>query len=152
TATCSRGNLTEPHCGPFGHAAAERLLDLREQFVARHVVAEIDGRGETLGVGAAVALDDDAVEPEENPAIDLSRIHLLLQRAERLARQQITELGSPRAAHRTAQIFAELACGALRGLERYVAGKALRDDDVGGAGGDVSALDEADIIKAFELG
>ena len=42
---------------------------LREKIVAHHVVAEFDGGGETLGIGAAVAFDDDAVQAEKNPAI-----------------------------------------------------------------------------------
>ncbi len=66
-----------------GAAAASRwwrvrsAADLGEQFVAHHVVAEVDGAGEAFGVGAAVALDDDAVEAEEDAAVRLARIHLL---------------------------------------------------------------------------
>ena len=65
-----------------------------EQFVAHHVVAEIDRRGEALGVGAAVALDDDAVEAEEDAAIRLARVHLVAQHAEGVARQQVADAGA----------------------------------------------------------
>ena len=37
-------------------------------------------------IGAAMALDDDAVQPEEHAAIDLARVHLVAQRVEGAAR------------------------------------------------------------------
>src|SRR5581483_1628198 len=59
--------------------ARQRLIDLGKQVVAGHVVSAIDGGCKTLGIGAAVTLDDHAVEPEEDAAIGLARIHLLAQ-------------------------------------------------------------------------
>ncbi len=53
---------------------------------------------------------------------------------------------------RIADIGADLAGGALGGLERDVAGKAFGDDDVHGALADIVALDEAVIDEAFADG
>src|SRR5581483_1337013 len=127
--------------------ARQRLIDLGKQVVAGHVVSEIDGGCKTLGIGAAVTLDDHAVEPEEDAAIGLARIHLLAQCAKCLARQQETELGLPGAAHGRAQILPDLPRGPFRGLERDIAGKALGDHDVDRTLADVVALDEAVIFE-----
>ena len=121
--------------------------DLGEQAVANHLVADVDRRGEALGIGAAVALDDDAIETEEDAAVHLARIHLVAQRRERVARQQVAELGAPRPAHRALEQCRELTRRAFRDLDRDVAGKSFGDDDVDHALADVVALDEADILE-----
>src|SRR2546430_16694561 len=108
----------------------ERLADLGEQIVAHHVVAEIDRTGEAFGVGAAVALDDDAVETEEDAAVRLARIHLVAERAEGAPRQQVAEPGRERTTHLALEDFAELAGGAPGRLERAIAGKTVRDHHV----------------------
>ena len=68
--------------------------DFRQQLVAHHAVAELDRGGETFGVGAAVALDDDAVEAEKHAAIGPARIHALAQLPERRPREQIADAGA----------------------------------------------------------
>ena len=57
---------------------------VRHQLVMGHVVGDIDGAREAEGVGAAMALDDDAVKAEEHAAIGLARIHLVAKGVERL--------------------------------------------------------------------
>src|SRR5580693_8136135 len=112
-------------------------------------MAELDGRGKTFGVGAAVAFDDDAVEAEKHAAVRLARVHDFTQLPECRAREEIADAGAERAAHGAFEILADLARGAFGGLERNVAGKAFGDDDVDGAGADVVAFDKAVI---FEVG
>src|SRR5712692_11678903 len=129
--------------GGLGLMPRERLADLGEQIVAHHVVAEIDRTGEAFGVGAAVALDDDAVETEEDATVRLARIHLVAERAEGAARQQVAEPGRQRAAHLALEDLAELAGGALGRLERDIAGKTFGHHHVHRPLADVVALDEA---------
>ena len=94
-----------------------------------------------------MALDDDAVEPEEHAAIDLARVHLVAQRVEGALGEEVADLGHQRAAHRRAQIGGDLPGGALGGLERDVAGEALGHHHVDRALADVVALDEAVIVE-----
>ena len=54
-------------------------------------MTDIDRGGEAFRIGAAVALDDDAVEPEKDPAIGSARIHALAQLRESLTREQIAD-------------------------------------------------------------
>ena len=54
---------------------------LPSKFLTHHVVADLDRAGETFGVRAAMALDDDAVKAEKHAAVDPARVHLLAQRA-----------------------------------------------------------------------
>ena len=49
--------------------ARHRLADLGEQFVTNHVVTHVDRRRGTFGIGAAMAFDHDAVEPEKYATI-----------------------------------------------------------------------------------
>ena len=101
---------------------------------------------------AAVAFHDDAIQAEKHAAIGLAHVHLLAQALEGAPGEHITDLGQQGAAHRGAQIFADLAGGALGGLQRDVAGKALGHDHVDRAFADVVALDEAAIVERFQIG
>ena len=130
---------------------AKRRRDLGQKLVAHHVVAEFDSGGEAFGIGAAVTLDDDAVEAEKHPAVGAAWVQPLAQLAKARAREQITDAGAERALHRGAQILADLAGGAFGGLERDVAGETLGDDDVDLAVADVVAFDEADIVEIGHL-
>src|ERR1700712_5980748 len=47
--------------------------------ILSHVVANIDGCRKSFGVGATMALDDDAVEAKKDPAVDLARVKLFAQ-------------------------------------------------------------------------
>ena len=95
-----------PRRSPSLRCACERLADLGEQLVAHHVVAEIDRVGEAFGIGAAVALDDDAVEAEEDAAVGLARIHLVAERAEGAARQTGSRAWPRRCGSSRAEILA----------------------------------------------
>ena len=61
------------------------------------LVAELDRGGEALGIGAAVALDDDAVEAEKDPAIGAARVDPFAQLVEGGAREQIADPAAERA-------------------------------------------------------
>ena len=114
-------------------------------------MTEPDRRRKTLGIGAAVALDDDAVEAEKNTAIRLARIHALAQFPKRRARKKVADPRTQRPRHRALEIFGHLPGGAFGRLERNVAGKAFGDDDVDRAFADVVAFDEAVIIEARQF-
>ena len=131
-------------------AAAKRFADLAQKFVTHHVVAHVDGGGVALRIGAAVALDHDAIEPEEHAAVGFARVHLVAQHLERRTRQQISDPGEPRAIDRAPEIVGELTGGALRGLQRDVAGKAFGDHHIDRALADVVAFDEAGIFEMVE--
>ena len=123
------------------------LADLGEQFVTHHVVTHVDGRGEAFRIGAAVALDDDAVEAEEHAAVGFARIHLVAQHAER-RRAPADSRSWTRcdSRDRALEIIGELARGALRRLQRDVAGEAFGHHHVDRALADVVAFDEADVV------
>src|SRR5262249_20141686 len=90
----------------------------------------------------------DPVEAEENAAIRLARIHLVAKRAERAARQEITDPPRQRAIHLVLEILAKLARGALGGLKRDIAGKAFGHHDIHGSLADIVTLDEAGISES----
>ena len=110
--------------------------------------AEIDSAGKAERIGAAVAFDRDAVEPEERAAVEAARIHLFLQNAEaagaQAMRRAATAIDRRIAARRYSLICVR---GALGGLERDIAGKALDDHDIDHTLPDLVALDEAAIVE-----
>ena len=87
TLSCSRLSLRIVRSGraavfvraAFSVVIVEIGLDLLEQRVPHHVVADIDRRREALIIRSAMALDDDPVQAEEHATIDLARIHLVAQ-------------------------------------------------------------------------
>src|SRR6185436_16387505 len=131
--------------------AREAAADLGEQFASHHVVTQVDGAGEAFRIRVAVALDDDAVETEENAAVRLARIHLLVERAECAPRQQVAELPDRRAVQLVPEQLAELAGGALRRLERDISRKSFGHHHVHRPLADIAALDEAEILELRPL-
>ena len=57
----------------MGAEIVEVLADLPGDVVADHARGDPDGVGDALGIRAAVALHDQAVEPEEDRAIVIVR-------------------------------------------------------------------------------
>src|SRR5271166_1182335 len=131
----------------YGRTLPQGLPHLREQLMADHVVADICGAGEAFSIGRAMAFDDNAVEAEEYSAIGLARIHLVIERAKRTARQQVTKLRRERAPELALEDLAELARRALGSLERDIAGKALRHNHIHRSLADIIAFHEAEIIE-----
>src|SRR5690606_27221376 len=107
--------------GAFDRPARVILLqipfDLVPEAVADHVVADIHRRGEALGIRAAMALDDDAVEAEEHAAVRLARVHLLAHAVEGALGENVAELGEPGTRHSRAQVFGDLPRRAFRRLQ-----------------------------------
>src|SRR3546814_12533762 len=68
------------------------LGNLFRESIARHVVANVDRGGEAFGIGAAMALDDNAVKAEADAAIHLAGVHLLAQQVEGPLGAQIAAL------------------------------------------------------------
>src|SRR5690349_9550529 len=71
--------------------AVEHLIDLVQEIVVDHLIANIDRIGKAFGADPAMALDHEAIEPEEHAAIGLVRVHLVAQRLESTAREDIAE-------------------------------------------------------------
>src|SRR5262249_10146630 len=57
--------------------AMKCLVDLGRETVAANLIANTHRRRKANGIGAAVAFDDNAVQSEEDTAVDLPRIHLV---------------------------------------------------------------------------
>src|SRR5262249_54494465 len=131
--------------------AGEGLTDLCPQLGGGPVVTQSGPGGETLGVGAAMALDHDAVETQKYTAIRFARIHLIRERAECATRQDVAEFPRQRTVHLTFEILAELARGSLGALEGNVAGKAFGHHHIDRSFADIVAFDEADIFELRPL-
>src|SRR6187431_2979250 len=98
-----------------------------------------------------MAFDHNAVETKKYSTVRFARIHLVTQRAEGLARKQITEARRPSAIHCRAQIRCELMRRALCGLQRNVTGKPFSHHNVHHTLTDVVTLDEAMVVEMREL-
>src|SRR5260221_11482313 len=102
---------------------AEHLGDARSQLVAHHVIAKIDRRRESFGVRGAMALDHEPIEAEEDPTIDLARIHLVLYRCERITSEQKSNPGRQGTAHGAAQILGKLFGGSFSSFQGDITGE-----------------------------
>src|SRR5690349_21766431 len=108
----------------------------------RHLVCGAEGTLEADRIGAAMALDDNAIEPEEHTAIDVARVELAAKRVERLSCNEGTQHREDIGAKGRADVRTNLASGPLGGLERDITGKAFGDDHIDRALADVIAFDE----------
>ena len=126
----------------------DHVADLAEQFLAHHVVADLDRAGEALGVRPAMTLDDDAVKAEKHAAVDPAGVHLVAQRAKGVAREPDSRAATASCAFIASRMYwRDLLGGALGGLQRDIAGEALGDEDVDRALAEIVALDEAVIAE-----
>ena len=133
------------------------LADVVVEPVHHHVHRHVDRMGEAFGVGAAMRLHHHTIQPQHHRAVVAPRIEPFAQPIQRRAQQQIGQPGGEAAAEHLAQQVADQLQRALAGLQRDVAGEAVGHHHVGGAGGDVVALDEAvelrgDMAGAQRLG
>src|SRR6478752_2940 len=71
----------------FAVQCREVRAQAREHVAFRQIVTDLDGAGEAEGIGAAVTLDDDAVEAKERPAVHAARVHAVFQFAQSTLRQ-----------------------------------------------------------------
>src|SRR6478735_4733561 len=55
---------------PFGMILLQVVFYFLIEAILGHVVADLDGRRNAFGIGATMALDDNAVQAEEHAAID----------------------------------------------------------------------------------
>src|SRR5579864_1150901 len=136
---------------PIVVMTAEREADFGQQLVAHNAVTNTDCRRETFRIGAAVALDDNAVEAQKHAAVRTPRVDALLQLAKRGAGEQIADARAERAAHGVPDVFTHLPRRAFGGFQSDVAGKAFGDDDIDLAEADIVAFDEADIIEVRQF-
>ena len=117
------------------------------EAVHDHVHRDVDRMGKALRIGAAVRLHHHAVQSQHHRAVVAARIEPFAQPLEGRPHQQIGDARGQAAAEYLAQQIADELKRALAGLQRDVAGEAVGDHHVGGAGGDVVALDEADELR-----
>src|SRR5450759_852804 len=106
-------------------------MDLVQEIVADHFIANINGIGKAFGVGSAMALDHNAVQTEYHAAVGLARVQLVAQRLERILCEEIADPRAPAAGHGAAQEFGDLPRGAFGSLQGDIAAKTLSDVDVG---------------------
>ena len=71
--------------------AIERLIDLGQEIVTDHLIANVDRVSKAFGVGSTMTLDHDSVKSEEHAAIGFVGIQLFLERLERAPGKQIAE-------------------------------------------------------------
>src|SRR5579875_1959881 len=71
--------------------AHEPVADSLIEAVHYHVHSDIDGVSEALGIGAAVRLDHNAVQPDHHGAVVATRVQPLTQMLQTAARQKIGE-------------------------------------------------------------
>ena len=102
-----------------------------------------DRVGDALVIGAAVALHHQPVEAEEDRAIVIIGVEVGLEQVERGLRQGEAGLRAQRRGEGAAQQVGDEARGALGGLQRDIARKAVGDDDVDIAARQFVALGEA---------
>src|SRR5581483_4782102 len=90
-------------CGLAGRYAqfAVQGLEVRcqpcQHVALGHLVAHLDGAGEAQRIGAAVALDGDAVEAEEGTAVEAAGVHAVAQGAQAALREHGPDLCRQRA-------------------------------------------------------
>ena len=130
----------------------QALADQLVEPVHHHVHRHVDGMGKAFRIGAAMRLHHHAVQPDHHRAVVAPRIEPLAQPLQPRPGQQVGEPARPAVGEHLAQQVADQPQRALAGLQRDVAGEAVGDDHVGGAGGDVVALDEAVELRADMAG
>src|SRR5579883_3494 len=129
-----------------GVESADPVADLVEEAIDLHVDGDADRIGKAQRVGAAMALDADAVEPEEDRAVVAARIEPLAQLLERARGEEIADARHQRILKGGTQEVHEQACRSLAHFYGDVAGKAVGHDDVYRACSNVVAFDKA--VKA----
>ena len=95
--------------GAAGDRRASSIADRLVESVGDHVDGDADRVGEADRVGAAMALHDDAVEPEQDGAVVAARIGPAADLLQRVARHEVAEPGDPRGPERAAQEFGDRA-------------------------------------------
>jgi hypothetical protein len=116
---------------------------LRASTIAAH------GRFERDLIGAAVALQHDAVQTDETRTVVATRIQARADRVER-------RLGQPVPGHSRSDVAVNscfrnepiIPRDALHGLDRDIADEAVADDDIDVGVKDAVALDETDVVES----
>ena len=99
-----------------------------------------------LGIRRAVRDDRHAADAEQRRTAVFRRIEPLAHRGEIFPHQQIRQPRAPIAAEHSAQTAEQERRESFHRLERDVAGKAVRDDDVRLRAVDIAALDVPDVV------
>src|SRR5258708_8810553 len=103
--------------------AGDAVADVVEEAVDLEVDGDADGVGEAMRVRAAMALDADALQAEEDGAVVAPRIESLAQLAQRSRRQPIADARRQRILEGRAQVLGVEPRRALCALDPHVAGE-----------------------------
>src|SRR5262245_31662150 len=82
-------------CLAFGNLPVQRIEvggQVSDQIAFGHVVAHADGAGEAQSVHPPVTLDHNAIEAQERPAVEATRVHAVAQGPQTALGEQCTEL------------------------------------------------------------
>src|SRR6478735_1098559 len=137
---------------PLGMILLKIVFYFLIEAILGHVVADLDGGSDAFGIGAAMALDDDAVEAEEDAAVHTARIHLFAQHVEGALGEEVADLGKQRARHCSAQILTDLPRCTFGRLQSNIAREAFGHDAVDGTLPQVVAFDEAIVLERVDVG
>jgi hypothetical protein len=132
------------------HRACDALLHTLEQPVARRVVRTHERLLEGVGIGRAVALEDEAAQAQQRRAVVAPVIHAGLEAVEYRQGHEARQPAVERALELALDELAQHRGQALGALEHHVAHEAIAHHDVGGALEDVVALHVA--VEADEAG
>ena len=114
----------------MGAEVVEVVGNLPDDVVADHAARDRNGVGDTLRIGAAVALHHQAVQAEEDRAVVVVGVEMNLKQVERWLRKREACLLPQRALERAAQQIGDEARSALRRLQCDVAGEAVSHHNI----------------------
>jgi hypothetical protein len=121
-----------------------------QQPVARGIIRPHQGVFEGIGIGRAMALEDQAAQPQQGGTVVAPRIHPALEVLEHGHRHQRRQLGQRVACELLADELRQHRSQPFAGLEQHVADEAVADDHVHLTLEDVVALDIA--LEADQIG
>src|SRR5690348_2097455 len=121
----------------------DAVANLVEETVDLEIDSDTDRIGEAVRVGAAMALDADSLQSQEDRAVVAARVEAVAQLAQRVCREPVAEPCRERALECGAQEVESQTHRPFRRLERDIAGEAVGYDHVDGTGADIVAFDEA---------
>src|SRR5688500_4283601 len=126
----------------------DELANLQWNALACFDNRRLDGVLERELIGGSVALQHDAVEPDEARSVITARVDALAQPLQRRLSHDPLDVAEQAAPKLLLQECADQSSDAFHRLQRYIADESVADDDVDVRMKDAVALDEADVVQA----
>ena len=123
----------------FGHAFGDEA----GQIIAGNFRREMDCRGVTQRISAAMAFDHAAVQPQKDAAVDASWVDPFTQATEGPHGEQSAKSGQDRMRKCVFHCTSDEPCSAFSGFQCDVAGETIRHDDIDPVAQNVRAFHEA---------